>query len=140
MRKFNTESESISYFIGWLEQRGFTDIDPTQGKDKYCYYDIDAVKDNKRYRFELKVRDMSSTRYGDAICEQHKYNEFMAHRDEYDAALLVSFYRDCFTLSNIKNWVRTERKWANKTTDFSNNEMILKDFMIYKQEKKIEYD
>ena len=64
----------------------------------------------------------------------------MAHRDEYDAALLVSLYRDCFTLSNIKNWVRTERKWANKTTDFSNNEMVLKDFMIYKQEKKIEYD
>lgn len=140
MRKFSTESESIIYFTNWLKSRGFININSTQSEDKFCYYDIEAVKGEKKYRFELKVRNMLSNKYNDAICEEYKYNKFMVHKDEYDYGILVSLFTDCFTLSSIKNWVRTEKKYANKTTDFSNNEMVLKNFMIYNQERKVEYD
>ena len=139
MRKFKTEQESIEYFKSELEGRGFTHIVPTSKIDKFAYYDIDAEKDDKKYRFELKNRDLLSTTYNDAVIEVHKYNEFVSHKDEYDYGVLVSFFEDCFTLSDINKWFKTSVKMGTHTTDFDDKKMITKHFLHYHQHKKYQY-
>lgn len=74
---------------------------------------------------------MTSNRYNDGIMEIGKLNEFFAHRDEYNYAFLVSFFDDCWAISNIKSPIGESIKTASHTTDFADKRKIKKDFIHY---------
>lgn len=137
MGVFKTEEDSVKYFNKVLQARGYTDIKRT---DKFCYYDIEACKGDKSYRFELKRRNFKHTRYGDAVMEAHKFNHFIEDRDKYNYCYLVSFFEDCWTISNIKSPIGGSVIFGSRTTDFEDKTIIKKDFVHYRQQVKFRYN
>lgn len=138
---FRTEKESIDFFKKFMEKVGFTDIKETQTEDIYRYYDVEGTYSNgKKYRFELKDRNYTSTRFGDAIMEEYKYRKFLEEKNEYDCAGLVSFFDDCFTISNVFRPIGFDTKMANKTTSFEDRRIVEKNFVHYNQDKKYNYE
>lgn len=140
--KFTTEQESINYFIKWLQQHKFENIQPTQNDQPFCWYDIEAERLGKKYRFELKRRNMLSTKYNDGICECYKYKEFKNALEEkvINEGYLVCLFDDCITLSSFKTTPLYEDVvYANKTTDFENKNQVKKHFIHFKQNYKYEY-
>lgn len=135
---FTTEQQSKDFFKQYLQKKGFEKI--IEPEDQYCYYDIEAEKDNKKYRFELKRRNMTSTKYGDGIMEIYKYNMFLKDKNQYDYAVLVSLFYDCIALSNIKQPIEKCIKVAALTTDFNNHQMAEKKIIRYNLLKKINYE
>lgn len=136
--EFTTEQQSKDYFKKVLTKKGFTDIN--EPEDQFCYYDLQANKDNKVYRFELKRRRMNSTKHNDGIMEAHKYRKFYQEKDQYDYAFLVSMFYDKIGISDIKHPVETIARFASKTTDFDNNQVVEKQMIRYNLHKLIEYD
>lgn len=141
---FGTEQESIVFFCRFLKDKGYTDINPTQSKDQFSYYDIDATYMGKRFRFELKRRDMMSGLHNDSVIETHKYKKFQTakEKNEYDFGYLVSFFWDCFTISPIKesNIIGIKHTKGSRTTDFENDEIINKEFVRFNQNVKRNYN
>ena len=68
------DTESKTYFINFLKNKGFTDItDSLEEKNgEYAAYDLTATWCGKKFDFELKKRNISHFKYGDNFCEQHK--------------------------------------------------------------------
>lgn len=141
---FETEQDSIDFFCKFLETKGYTKINPTQSKDQYSYYDIDAEYMGKKFRFELKRRDMMSNRYNDSVIETHKYKKFVKGKEnnDYDFGFLVSFFWDCFTVSPIKksNIIGIKHTVGSRTTDFDDQQIINKEFVRFNQNIKRDYD
>lgn len=139
--KFLTEKDSIDYFCKRLEQAGYENINPTQSSDKYCYYDIQAEKNNIKYRFELKRRNYTSNKFGDSICEKWKYDNFVddIRNGLFNRGVLVSFFDDVFTMDDITKPYDVDFIYANKTTEFENRDIVEKTMVHYKQTKKCNY-
>ena len=139
--KFQTEQGSIEFFKNQLIQSGFTSVDCTQVEDKYCYYDIQAEYHNKKCRFELKRRDMSSDKYGDSVLELFKYANFIEDivNQKIYKGFVVSFFDDIYTIDDITNSHSIQLKQAPATTEFGNTKKKDKWFVHYTQEKKFEY-
>lgn len=139
--KFLTEKDSIDYFVKRLEKSGYTNINPTQASNKFCYYDISAEKNGTIFRFELKRRNYPSTRFGDSICEKWKYDNFIEgiRKGEFHKGILVSLFEDCFTMDDITKPYDVDFIYANKTTEFANRNIVEKTMVHYNQAKKINY-
>lgn len=138
---FNTEKDSIDYFCKRLEQAGYNNINPTQATNKYCYYDIQAEKNNIIFRFELKRRNYTSDRFGDSICEKWKYDNFVdeINKGIFQKGVLVSLFSDILTLDDITKPYDIDYIYANKTTEFENRNIVEKTMVHYKQTKKCNY-
>lgn len=139
--KFHTEKGSIDFFRTQLIQSGFTSVDCTQVEDKYCYYDIQAEYNNKKCRFELKRRDMTSDKYGDSVLELSKYANFIEDivNEKIYKGFVVSFFDDIYTIDDITHNHFVDQKKAPATTEFENTNKKNKWFVHYQQEKKFEY-
>lgn len=139
--KFQTELDSIKFFCNQLEYSGFTSVDCTQVEDKYCYYDIQATYNNKKCRFELKRRDMTSDKYGDSVLEFSKYGKFVDDivNEKIYKGFVVSFFDDIYTIDDITHNHFLDQKKAPATTEFENTNKKNKWFVHFKQEKKFQY-
>ena len=139
--RFQTEQSSIEFFKNQLIQSGFTSVDCTQVEDKYCYYDIQAEYHNKKCRFELKRRDMTSDKYGDSVLELYKYANFIEDivNQKIYKGFVVSFFDDIYTIDDITNSHSIQLKQAPATTEFENTKKKDKWFVKYNQEKKFKY-
>lgn len=139
--KFITEQQSIDYLVNKLYEKGWESINTTQSKDPYCYYDIEGVFKGNIIRIECKRRNYKSTQFNDAILEKSKYDKFIddLKANKFNRCYLVSFFEDCMTISDVTHPFDVDFRYANKTTDFDNKEIVEKCFVHYKQEKKINY-
>lgn len=138
---FETEKDSIDFTIQFLEKRGFKNIIPTQESDRFCYYDLQAEKNDKKYRFEVKRRKMDSTVFNDAIIEQYKYDKFIdsLNKKEIDYACLITYFTDCITVSNISKPKYKFNALIQHQTEFNDHNKINKNIISYNQDKKYEY-
>lgn len=139
---FHTENESIDYFVSFLKNKGFYSINATQSENQFSYYDIEAELNSKKWRFELKNRSerLKSTDFNDSIMEVYKYKKFKEEKDEYDYGRIVSFFNDCFTISDVFNPIGIEKRMAKKSTYFDDKTIVEKNYITYKQERKFNYD
>lgn len=139
--KFYTEQDSINYLCKRLEDKGWTNINPTQSTNPYAYYDIEATYKGKVVRIECKRRNYKSDKFGDSICEKNKYDNFIedVRKGVFDKGFLVSFFEDCFTVDDISCPYDVDFIYANKTTEFSNRNIVEKTMVHYKQANKYNY-
>lgn len=139
---FHTEKESIDFFVSFLEEKGFYSINATQSENQFSYYDIEAELNSKKWRFELKNRSerLKSTDFNDSIMEVYKYKKFKEEEDEYDYGRIVSFFNDCFTISDVFNPIGIEKRMAKKSTYFDDKTIVEKKYITYEQERKFNYD
>lgn len=139
---FHTEKESIDFFVSFLEEKGFYSINATQSENQFSYYDIEAELNSKKWRFELKNRSerLKSTDFNDSIMEVYKYKKFKEEENEYDYGRIVSFFNDCFTISDVFNPIGIEKRMAKKSTYFDDKTIVEKNYITYKQERKFNYD
>lgn len=136
MKQIDTKSKE--YFTNYLSQEGWTNITET---DQYCYYDISALAPNgNRWRFELKQRNMPSTRYNDTIMETQKLNNFLKDKEDYDGAALVTFFTDKWTISNIFHPISQDIIEAAHTTSFEDNSIVYKSVVHYLFNKTFAYE
>ena len=132
--KFKTENESIEFFTQKLESKGWQVNRP---KDQYSYYDLEAQKDGEVVRFELKRRNHNSYRYNDTIMEEYKLCNF--YKDGY-TGYLVTFFDDCWTLSDVYTPVDHIQRQARHTTDFDDQNIVNKQFVKYHFDKIFKYE
>lgn len=131
--KFKTEKESIDFFTSRLVQKGWQVRLP---EDQFSYYDVEAEKEGKVVRFELKRRNHPSYRYNDTVMEEYKLCSF--YRDGY-TGYLVTFFDDCWTLSNVYTPVNHMSRMAKHTTDFSDQRVVEKKMVQYRFDKVLSY-
>lgn len=138
---FFTEQESINFFINWLEEKGFTNI--VRPEDQFSYYDLEAEYKHPKmgitkWRFELKRRNIESTKFNDSIIEKSKYDKFIEdiRVGVFDEGRVVTFFKDCMVIDNIKNAKDVTFKMAGATTEFENTKVIEKTFVHFNQDKK----
>lgn len=124
-------------FTAFLQAQGFTNISET---DQYCYYDLVAYRNQKQYRFELKQRNVPSTLYKDTIMEQYKLNCFIKDMNQYSKAYLVTFFTDCWAISDIFTPKGQTAKVAQHTTSFADNSLVQKTFIHYNLDKVYSYE
>lgn len=142
-KKFNTESASIQYLIKELTKRGYTDIHATQTANQFEHYDVSATHPlGYKYEMEVKRRYFDSTKYGDTVIEQSKYNKFLNDKwlDNIDGAWVVTMFNDCWTISNALQPIFTSEKEVQHTTEFGDSQKVKKTFMHYKLKQKFNYD
>lgn len=140
--KFNTEKESIDWFVNRLQSKGWTKISSTQAYDKFSYYDVEAEYNGKRVRFELKRRNFNSDKFGDCMCEYSKYRKFLLGIElgEFSKGYLVSLFEDKMVLSDITRPRSIMFKDCPSTTEFENNNYIEKKTVHYGQEIIKDYE
>ena len=124
-------------FTAYLQAKGFTNITET---DQYCYYDLEAQKEGQLFRFELKQRTFPASRYNDAIMEQHKLNCFLRDVQQYHKAYLVTFFTDCWAISDILAPMGQSNKLAQHTTSFADTSLVDKTFIHYNLDKVYSYE
>lgn len=132
--KFSTEKESIDYFTQSLSLMGYTDIEATQSTNQFSHYDVSATHPTGlKFEFELKRRNFPSTNYGDTIIETSKYDKMMSDIEEgkADRAILITFFDDAWTVSDVRKPIDEVRRMANHTTYFADNNYVRKSFMRY---------
>lgn len=129
----STEDNSIEFFEDVLDQRGYKNITNLNDANPFSSADIYAERaDGEKFVFELKRRFITSTTYGDLICETDKY-ERMCKEYPNTHRILVNFFRDrwgCAVMSYSNREV--EETYARKTTDFSDSRVVKKRFWCIK--------
>lgn len=130
---FKNEQESINYFVKRLNKAGYQNINATQSSDKFCYYDIEAERNGKKFRFELKRRNFGVDQYDDHLMECSKLVKFESaiKSGEIDAAYLISLCFDGIKISHVLNWAYKDIVKAPQTTDFNRNNYVDKSFVHY---------
>ena len=132
------DQKSKDFFVGILRAKGWTEIKDTT---TYCYYDIAATSPTgKLWRFELKQRNMPSTRFNDTIMEMSKLNAFLKEKDQYDNAALVTFFTDRWTLSNILSPAYADTIEAAHTTSFQDQTIWTKEVIHYNFDQTFNYE
>lgn len=138
---FNTEQESINFFINWLEEKGFTNI--VRPEDQFSYYDLEAEYVHPKagltkWRFELKRRTFESDKFNDLIIEKNKYDKFINDLDKkiFDQGRVVHFFTDCMAIADILDVKDVDFKNARATTEFAYNKVIEKTFVHYEKMNK----
>lgn len=123
-----------------LEDHHFQHITDTDSKDRYTHWDIEAEKDGKKYVFELKNRDFSSSVYGDVVINLDKYNYL---KNSGFKAVLVTFFEDCWVMIDLEVPYDEEiTRIAPRQTRFSDHRLIEKKMVSWtlKGKKVLSYD
>lgn len=138
---FQTEKDSIDFFVTQLETSGFTDISTTQATNLYCHYDVSAQWGKKKVVFELKRRNFSSNKYGDSSIEASKFVKL--ERDKRDGNIfngyVVSFFDDIYTIDSIGEGYNIRSVNCSKTTEFADQTKEDKLLICFPQKKKFTY-
>lgn len=138
---FQTEKDSIDFFVTQLETSGFTDISATQATNQYCHYDVSAKWGKKKVVFELKRRNFSSNKYGDSSIEANKFVKL--EKDKRDGTIydgfVVSFFMDIYTIDSIGGEYTIRSVNCPKTTEFADQTKEDKLLICFPQNKKFNY-
>lgn len=124
------DTEKKLYFKEYLESQGFTNIDIPS--DPYCIYDISGTLDNTEYYYELKVRSVTSTQYGDSIIELSKYNNLKGLQSP---VYVVNFFTDCFHIHPLLSEHENQDHYCQKTNNWDRHK-IRKVLISYKNTNK----
>lgn len=138
---FQTEKDSINFFVTQLEVSGFTNICATQATNQYCHYDISATWGKKKVVFELKRRNFSSNKYGDSTIEANKFVRL--EKDKRDGSIydgyVVSLFSDIYTIDSIGGEYTIRSVNCAKTTEFEDHSKEDKLLICFLQSKKFTY-
>lgn len=138
---FQTEKDSIDFFVTQLETSGFTDICATQSTNQYCHYDVSAQWGKKKVVFELKRRNFTSDKFGDSSIEASKFIKL--EKDKRDGNIfdgyVVSFFDDIYTIDSIGGEYSIRSVNCAKTTEFADQTKEDKLFICFPQNKKFNY-
>lgn len=118
-----------------LERLGYKNV---TAQAKFCNYDVSAMLDGQLYKFELKERTFPSTKYGDTIIEQTKFERLQKH---YPNVIICNIFTD-HKLSLIP--IETEHTHFKRTcphcTYFSDKTMMPKLFCKYENKPEFMYE
>lgn len=135
----NVDSRSKRIFIDFLEHIGFTDIKDTDDTESQYYrFDITAKWNGVSVAFELKDRNISSTKYGDVFCCKSKYDyaQQCFKCGKYSKVWVVNFYTDgILAIADINNGVELVR-YCPVTTSFGDKGSKYYTMWSMKQESK----
>lgn len=138
---FQTEKDSIDFFVTQLEVSGFTDISTTQATNQFCHFDVSAQWGKKKVVFELKRRNFSSSKYGDSSIEASKFVKL--EKDKRDGSIydgfVVSFFSDIYTIDSIGEGYNIRSVNCAKTTEFTDQTKEDKLLICFPQNKKFNY-
>lgn len=138
---FQTEKDSIDFFVTQLQISGFTDICATQATNQFCHYDVSAQWGKKKVVFELKRRNFSSNKYGDSSIEANKFVKL--EKDKRDGTIydgfVVSFFMDIYTIDSIGAEYTIRSVNCPKTTEFADHTKEDKLLICFPQNKKFNY-
>lgn len=125
----------------YLESNQFTDIQFTTGNNAT---DITALHNNVKFAIEVKDRSYKykSTDFNDHCCEIVKVQSLYKRKQagEFERLCLFSMFLDsCLTITlDIDiDILRQGKMLFPKTTTLGDNELIEKDVVFYKQNKKV---
>lgn len=140
--KKSIDQRSKDLFTKFLSGRGFTNIQNTDHtEDEFYYLDITAEKNGKKYGFELKDKNCTSTAFGDIMCDVAKAEKSFhdLNNDTYDYIAVVNFYTDkCFAYNSVLAG-HVEMKYVPSTTSFGCATYDWEPMWILTQKKRFEY-
>ena len=124
----NSSDKDSIHFI----QKQFKDnwnLDLKITSNEFSQEDLVFTHNNKNHSVEVKRRRFNSNKYPTTIIEKSKYEYLLSHN-----GILVVVFDDCWIIiKNLKNaFVRETQKYARKTTDFKNQNYVLKTFVELK--------
>lgn len=127
------EKDSIEWWCNHLAKRGWYNIQPTQGIDEYCHYDVKAEYSGHTCIFELKRRYVNSDTYSDAVLDWHKVRDNINYKNANNIyrAFVVNMWMDKWSMNNIEKYTYISEKIAGKTTEFGNKNKIVHTYCHY---------
>ena len=132
MISLTDDPEGIKLFSKYLIANGFYNIQTTP---RLCAHDLEADYDGTTYYFELKKRSITSTQWGDSICEQHKIDASPDPNRTY----LVNLFTDCLTIIPVTAEHEVQRKYCQKTNNWDKHK-VLKDLLSYPNKPEYKHD
>ena len=104
--------------------------------NEFSQEDLVFTHNNKNHSVEVKRRRFNSNKYPTTIIEKSKYEYLLSHN-----GILVVVFDDCWIIiKNLKNaFVAETKKYARKTTDFKNQDYVLKTFVELKFDNLVKY-
>ena len=136
-RQNGYDSDTVSRFVirQMLEGYGCTDIQDSIGNVSYDL--IATLPDGSKAAFEIKDREINSTKYNDHMIESIKLQSLIKRKQngEFDHIHLISIFEDS-VIFLTKDIDTTQYTVSNKpcptTTKLANNEVIMKQCNVYK--------
>lgn len=143
--KFKTEKDSIDYFVTFLSNKGFTNINSTQSTDHFSFYDISSTYNGNNYLFEIKRRSMNSTEHGDVMVEDSKTEKMIEKmkNKEIRMGYMVNFFYDCFYVERADGKHKSENILCPPTTESNYGRgkgKVWKLCSLYPQTNKYNYE
>lgn len=136
------DSDYYARLIGklFMHQYHLQNIYETTGSD--CTDTIGYLDDGTRAVIEIKERRMSSTKFGDHMCEADKLDRFHQFYDDGNSRpFLLSIYENnTLALSNMYNYIKQEYKLCPRTTELTDHSLVWKLCNIYEQSFKTKFD
>lgn len=131
-----TESNSINYWCEYLYNKGYTNITNCNAYDQYSCVDVTGTdKEGNKVVFELKRRYINSNKYGDLVCEEHKYKK-MCEEYPNNKKILVNFFKDKWGVGVLTDEDTKEDHKGAKTTEFEDQQEVDKVFHCIKKDIK----
>lgn len=123
----SSDKDSIQFIQKQFKNNWNLDLKITS--NEFSQEDLVFTHNNKNHSVEVKRRRFNSNKYPTTIIEKSKYEYLLSHN-----GILVVVFDDCWIIiKNLKNaFVRETQKYARKTTDFKNQNWVLKTFVELK--------
>ena len=123
----SSDKDSIQFIQKQFKDNWNLDLKITS--NEFSQEDLVFTHNNKNHSVEVKRRRFNSNKYPTTIIEKSKYEYLLSHN-----GILVVVFDDCWIIiKNLKNaFVRETQKYARKTTDFKNQNYVLKTFIELK--------
>lgn len=123
----SSDKDSIQFIQKQFKNNWNLDLKITS--NEFSQEDLVFTHNNKNHSVEVKKRRFNSNKYPTTIIEKSKYEYLLSHN-----GILVVVFEDCWIIiKNLKNaFVRETQKYARKTTDFKNQNWVLKTFVELK--------
>ena len=128
------DKESVQFV-----QKQFKDLwnlDLKITSNEFSQEDLVFTHNNKNYSLEVKRRRFKSSKYTTTIIEKLKYDYLLSNN-----GILVIIFDDCWIIIKDlkKAFVKESQKLARKTTDFSKQNWVMKDFIELKFDQLTRY-
>lgn len=123
----SSDKDSIQFIQKQFKDNWNLDLKITS--NEFSQEDLVFTHNNKNHSVEVKRRRFNSNKYPTTIIERSKYEYLLSHN-----GILVVVFEDCWIIiKNLKKaFVRETQKYARKTTDFKNQNWVLKTFIELK--------
>lgn len=120
----SSDKESVQYVKKQFKEIWNLDLKITS--NEFSQEDLWFYHNDKKHSVEVKRRRFNSNQYPTTIIEKSKYEYLLQNN-----GILVVVFNDCWIIiKNLKKaFVGESKKYARKTTDFKNQDCVLKTFI-----------